>query len=288
MKNNLIYNSLNHGKQENFLYDFFFSKNPDTNNNLGVDELPRFRLKNKNSNDNNPTIEVPKDKFVYQFSGHGDKSTIFKDKYISNKKYFYERTYCSQIMSQLETNDFAASKSFPIFIFGSKLDCWKSINVKKIRLKLELFNTNNSQINFSNTNDNLLRIFAHVTQNTSEVTDIFPQKIVNQGIIKAELPTAYLPNSFFKNISLPPNNIINLQNLGVITPNNANSTKNIIYYEIDSSFIVKDIVKNTNILFSVRLNNSVVLGNKLDKVNMKLTSNITINDNLNSPVTDNF
>lgn len=288
MKKNIIYNSLSELKNEqNFLYDFYFSKNPETNTNLGVNELPRFRL--KNINENNSITEVPIDNFVYQFSGHGDKSTGLKDTYNFKNKYFYNRTYCSQIMCQLKTNDFEGIGTlFPIFFFGSKLDVWKSINLKKIRLKLELFNTKNSQINFSNTTKNLFKILLWVTTDINEVTDILPQKIENQGISKTQVPKDFLPNPSQRTNVISSKYIINLKNLGVVPANNSNSRKYIIHYELDSNILLENIQKNTNILIGINFNNEVILKQKLDKVNMKLTSYITINDNLNSPLTDNF
>ena len=80
----------------------------------------------------------------------------------------------------------------------------------------------------------------------------------------------------------------NLKNLGVVPANNSNSRKYIIHYELDSNILLENIQKNTNILIGINFNNEVILKQKLDKVNMKLTSYITINDNLNSPLTDNF
>lgn len=288
----IFYNSLTRIKEEdNFKYDFYVSKSPSDGSALTTG--PFYRLKTDNTGSG---TTVGAGNFTYQFSGHGDKVTDFHSYDSENILDTPTRTYSSQILTKLQTADFAqnAEAMYPIFIFGcsNTSQFWtagstsNSLCIKKIRMTIELYNpaASNTNVNISSFTNNLFSLLAYQSKVSEQITGTgaFPQTI-NTLKAKATFGDANSINAFGGTNTIITNGINSsfgphLSTFGSIV----GQTKLVINYEADLDKLFTNIDSDTTngavFKLLLRLNNLAGTTANLDGVYMKVTSYVTILD----------
>ena len=274
-----------------FQYDFYVSKDYNGTTALTSTTTAGYKLKTDAASTALTKLSGI-GKYIYEFSSLGSThSTTHSDSYFIDELYgLPTRTYASQILTEIVAADFSSTGNvLPIFImndtnfFNDHLGVASnnSLVISKIQIKFEIYKWDSTNGNLYNVETkNLFKLV--VSQNsasTNSAVSTFPKTLSTQTD-QPDKNTTVISGTFS---SINDKLGFNLTKLN----DTEKQKKQVINYEVDLNHHVTDITKANNIIVGLQFNSDITPDPFLE-CNIKITSHVTIVDNLKAPQNDKY